>query len=262
MKAEIEIEPAIEPMRTRVALHPFLAGMNRSQLALLTDCAMAVRFEEGQTIFREGEIANRFYLIETGKIVLESSSGQANPVIIDTIGAGELLGWSWMFPPYTWRLTARAVEPTSAIFFYGTILREYCETRLFARVRAVQTHGPGHDQTNASGAPQNGGDSIGSGSSEAIASGGFIGIRLTIRRHSARRTERNRLGTGQPQCYCGAAFMTDTAAALDSSKQLIDMLRRSRLFRDYEHVFSEATGLALAIRPLEFWQLAASRQKT
>ena len=127
MKAEIEIEPAIEPMRTRVALHPFLAGMNRSQLALLTDCAMAVHFEKGQIIFREGEMANRFYLIETGKIILESSERLGNPVIIDTIGRGNLLGWSWMFPPYTWRLTARAVETTSAIFFYGTILREYCE---------------------------------------------------------------------------------------------------------------------------------------
>jgi CRP/FNR family transcriptional regulator, cyclic AMP receptor protein len=127
MKAEIEIEPAIEPMRTRVALHPFLAGMNRSQRALLTDCAMAVHFEKGQIIFREGEMANRFYLIETGKVILESSEGLGNPVIFDTIGRGSLLGWSWMFPPYTWRLTARAVEPTSAIFFYGTILREYCE---------------------------------------------------------------------------------------------------------------------------------------
>ena len=127
MKAKIEIEPAIEPMRTRVALHPFLAGMNRSQVALLTDCAMAVHFEKGQIIFREGEMANRFYLIETGKVVLESSERFGNPVIIDMIGPGDLLGWSWMFPPYTWRLTARAVEPTSAIFFYGTILREYCE---------------------------------------------------------------------------------------------------------------------------------------
>ena len=117
MKAEIEIEPAIEPMRTRVALHPFLAGMNRSQVALLTDCAMAVHFEKGQIIFREGEMANRFYLIETGKIVLESSERLGNPVIIDTIGRGNLLGWSWMFPPYTWRLTARAVEPTSSIRF-------------------------------------------------------------------------------------------------------------------------------------------------
>ena len=117
----------IEPIATRVALHPFLAGMNRPQLALLTDCAMATNFKKKQTIFREGEMANRFYLIETGKVVLESSEGLSSPVIIDTINPGDLLGWSWMFPPYTWQFTARAVEPTAAIFFYGTILREFCE---------------------------------------------------------------------------------------------------------------------------------------
>jgi len=117
----------VEPLTTRVAFHQFLAGMNREELALLTDCAISVHFEKGQIIFREGEMANRFYLIETGKIVLESSERLGNPVIIDTIGRGDLLGWSWMFPPYVWRFTARAVEPTEAIFFYGTILREYCE---------------------------------------------------------------------------------------------------------------------------------------
>lgn len=117
----------VEPLVTRVALHPFLAGMNREQLALLTDCARPVHFEKGQIIFREGEMANRFYLIEAGKVVLESSEGLGNPAIIDTITPGDLLGWSWMFPPYTWQFTARAVESTAAIFFYGTILREYCE---------------------------------------------------------------------------------------------------------------------------------------
>ena len=114
-------------MVTRVTLHPFLAGMNQTQLALLTDCAMAAHFKPGRVILREGEIANRFYLIESGKVVLESGEGFGDPVIIETIGAGDLLGWSWMFPPYVWHFTARAVEPTEAIFFYGTILREYCE---------------------------------------------------------------------------------------------------------------------------------------
>ena len=113
-----------ESMATRVALHPFLAGMNRTQLALLTDCAMATHFKPGQIIFREGETANRFYLIETGKVVLESGDDFGKPVVVETIGAGDLLGWSWMFPPYVWRFTARAVEPTEAIFFYGTILRD------------------------------------------------------------------------------------------------------------------------------------------
>src|ERR1700731_2729421 len=117
----------LEPMATRVALHPFLAGMNPTQLALLTDCAIPVHFKKGQTILREGEMANRFYLIERGKVVLESGEGFGEPVVIETIGAGDLLGWSWMFPPYVWHFTARAVEPTEAIFFYGTILREYCE---------------------------------------------------------------------------------------------------------------------------------------
>src|SRR4026207_865230 len=117
----------VEPMTTRVALHPFLAGMNRKELALLTDCATAIEYKKGQEIFRAGEVANRFCLLESGKVVLEASRGSGPPVIVDTIGAGDLLGWSWMFPPYTWHFTARAIEPTKAIFFHGTILREYCE---------------------------------------------------------------------------------------------------------------------------------------
>jgi CRP/FNR family cyclic AMP-dependent transcriptional regulator len=138
-----EIQTNIEPMATRVALHPFLAGMSPTHLALLTDCAMASHFKAGQIILREGEIANRFYLIESGKVVLESGEGFGEPVVMETIGAGDLLGWSWMFPPYVWHFTARAVEPTEAIFFYGTILREYCERdhslgyELFKRIAPV-----------------------------------------------------------------------------------------------------------------------------
>jgi CRP-like cAMP-binding protein len=92
---------------------------------------------------REGEFANRFYLIESGKVALEAGSDFGEPLVIETIGPGDLLGWSWMFPPYIWQFTARAVESTMAIFFYGTILREYCEKdhslgyELFKRMSAV-----------------------------------------------------------------------------------------------------------------------------
>ena len=132
-----------EPLAARVALHPFLAGMNRTQVALLTDCAMATHFKNGQMVLREGEFANRLYLIESGKVALESGADIGEPVVIETIGPGDLLGWSWMFPPYVWQFTARAVEPTTAIFFYGTILREYCEKdhslgyELFKRMSVV-----------------------------------------------------------------------------------------------------------------------------
>ncbi len=143
MQTTIEMTKEQESLSARIALHPFLAGMKHAQLALLTDCAMATRFQKGQTILREGEFANRFYLIETGKVILESGEGFGDPVIIETIGAGDLLGWSWMFPPYVWHFTARAAEPTEAIFFYGTILREYCERdhslgyELFKRITPI-----------------------------------------------------------------------------------------------------------------------------
>jgi len=116
-----------ERMAERVALHPFLAGMSRNHLALLTDCAIPVRFTKRQVVLQEGDFASRFYLIESGKVVLESAVELGQPVVIEEIGPGDLLGWSWMFPPHVWHFTARAIEPTEAIFFYGTILREYCE---------------------------------------------------------------------------------------------------------------------------------------
>ena len=127
MKNKEEPEKTTDPAAKLVSEHPFLRGLTRDQLALLSDCALPAQFKAGQIIFREGEKAKLFYLIEKGKVVLESKAESGGPVVIDTIGAGDLLGWSWMMPPYKWRFTARAVEPTEAIYFAGTILREYCE---------------------------------------------------------------------------------------------------------------------------------------
>ena len=114
-------------MAKRLSEHPFLRRLNHTQLALLADCALTAQFKPGDVIFRESEKAQLFYLIEKGKVVLESGEEYGEPVAIQTIGAGDLLGWSWMLPPYRWRFTARAIEPTEAIYFAGTILRDYCE---------------------------------------------------------------------------------------------------------------------------------------
>jgi CRP/FNR family transcriptional regulator, cyclic AMP receptor protein len=105
-------------------------------------------------IFRAGETANRFYLIESGKIALESAIGDESPVIIDVVGPGGLLGWSWLFPPYIWHFDARATEPATAIFFYGTILREYCDKdpalglELFKRMSEVMMRRLQHARTH------------------------------------------------------------------------------------------------------------------
>ena len=145
MNAQIRTHPETqtEPLSTRVALHPLLAGMNHTQLTLLTDCAVARRFHTNQQILGEGEFANGFYLVETGKVALESVAGFGESIPIQILGAGDLLGWSWMFPPYVWQFTARAIEPTTTLFFYAAILREYCEKdhslgyELLKRISAV-----------------------------------------------------------------------------------------------------------------------------
>jgi CRP-like cAMP-binding protein len=111
----------------QIETHPFLRGMRPEHVALLTDCAMATSFAPNELIFRQGEFANRFYLIENGEVVLEALDSRGRQMVIERAGPGKLVGWSWLFPPYIWHFDARATQPTGAFFFYGTILREHCE---------------------------------------------------------------------------------------------------------------------------------------
>jgi CRP/FNR family cyclic AMP-dependent transcriptional regulator len=110
-----------------LASHPFFIGLDPHQARLMQDCAMAVSFEPGELIFKEGDPANRFYLIHQGEVALESYVKDRGITLIQTVGPGEVLGWSWLFPPYYWHFDARAVEPVKATFIYGTPLREECE---------------------------------------------------------------------------------------------------------------------------------------
>jgi CRP-like cAMP-binding protein len=110
-----------------LAEHAFLKGLDPHQRRLLADCAMVTRFSAGETIFRAGDPANRFYLILSGKVAVEAYVQDQGSKVIQDIGAGDVLGWSWLFPPYYWHFDARALEPTAAIFFYGTPLRTECE---------------------------------------------------------------------------------------------------------------------------------------
>jgi len=110
-----------------IAQQPFFNGLNADQLQLLAASALEMKFETGATIFEEGSPANRFYLILTGRVELSAEMEDRNVIPIQTLGPGDELGWSWFFPPYSMHFSARALEPTTAIFFYGTRLREQCE---------------------------------------------------------------------------------------------------------------------------------------
>ena len=116
-----------QELYTLIAEQPFFKGLNSQQLQLLAASALEMKFETGAIIFEEGSPANRFYLILKGRVELSSEMEDRNVISIQTLGPGDDLGWSWLFPPYSMHFTARALEPTTTIFFYGTRLREQCE---------------------------------------------------------------------------------------------------------------------------------------
>jgi len=123
MKSGITIPSLIETLSSS----PFFKGMSERHLRTMAECAMPTEFAAGELVFREGDVANRFYLIQEGTVMLESRRQATDPICIQTIGAGDVLGWSWLFPPYLWHFDARAVDAVKVVFIYGSRLRDHCE---------------------------------------------------------------------------------------------------------------------------------------
>jgi CRP/FNR family transcriptional regulator, cyclic AMP receptor protein len=106
---------------------PFFDGLDPAKLALLTGCAGNVHFDAGENLFREGDPADTFYIVRHGSVALETFVPARGPVLIETIEAGEVIGWSWLFAPYRWHLDARALTVVRATGFDGTCLRQKCD---------------------------------------------------------------------------------------------------------------------------------------
>ena len=117
----------METLERIIAEHPFFVGLDDGIKNLMVSCASNVRFEAGTYILREGDPANTFYLIREGKVAVEVLAPQHIPIIVSTLGAGEILGWSWLLPPFQWKFHARAVDDVRAIALDGKCLRTKCE---------------------------------------------------------------------------------------------------------------------------------------
>lgn len=118
---------AVRGLERIVSEHPFFAGLDESFLDLVRGCAKNVRFKRGQMLFREGGAADQFYLIREGRVALEIAAPTQGAVTFQTVAEGEIVGISWLFPPYRWSYDARAIDPVRAIALDGTCLRDKCE---------------------------------------------------------------------------------------------------------------------------------------
>jgi len=117
----------METLKPILEKHPFFKDLEPEILDFIVGCASNVRFKKGETILREGEPADKFYLIREGKVEIDINISIHRPITIQTLCDGEILGWSWLIPPHRYRFDAKAVEDTRAIALDGKCLRNKCE---------------------------------------------------------------------------------------------------------------------------------------
>jgi CRP/FNR family cyclic AMP-dependent transcriptional regulator len=117
----------IENLGRIIEEHPFFKGLPAELLELLSGCAANERYEAEQYVFREGTEANKFYLVRHGSVAVEMHVPGRPPLVIETIQDDEILGWSWLVPPYRWSFDARATRLTRVISLDAACLRRKME---------------------------------------------------------------------------------------------------------------------------------------
>jgi CRP-like cAMP-binding protein len=117
-------------MRTLDALiveSPVFRGLDQEELELIAGCGSNVVFAAGERLFREGDPADTFFLVRHGVVALDTDVPNRPDVTVETVGPGEIVGWSWLLEPHRWHFTGRAVELVRAVQFDGVCLRKKCE---------------------------------------------------------------------------------------------------------------------------------------
>ncbi len=135
-----------EQIAELVSHHPLLAGLPVDIGNLVAGCARNVVFAAGELLMSEGEAANTLYLLRRGNVTIELHSAGRGVIVVETVGPGNPVGFSWLFPPYRCHFDVRAIEPVGAIAVDAACLREKAEVdpafgyELVKRVSEVMLH--------------------------------------------------------------------------------------------------------------------------
>lgn len=112
----------VHALVARLAEHPFLAGLRREDLARLAEGGALVEFDADSYILRQGRPGETFTLLLDGDVDLEVA-GAGPPLVLESLHAGDALGWSWLFPPHRWAFDAHCRTPVRAIALDARHLR-------------------------------------------------------------------------------------------------------------------------------------------
>jgi CRP-like cAMP-binding protein len=111
-----------------ITRNAFFKGIPEDLAGTLAGLASMAELRIGQLLVRVGEPAGHFFIVERGLLSIEVYAAGRDPIVVDQVRVGDVVGWSWLVAPYRWRFDARAVEPTSVIDFDGATLREHLES--------------------------------------------------------------------------------------------------------------------------------------
>jgi CRP/FNR family cyclic AMP-dependent transcriptional regulator len=126
-----------------VASHPLLAGLPGDAVAQVAGCARNVAYAPGELLLAEGDVADTLFLVRRGRIAIEIHAPDRGAIVVETVGPGGTVGWSWLFPPYRWQFDARAIDPVGVVAVDGACLRAKADAddafghQLVTRVAAV-----------------------------------------------------------------------------------------------------------------------------
>ena len=133
----------IKSIKEVISNQPFFKGLDDQYLQLFAGCASNKRFIEGEFLLKENQPSTQFFIIKEGKVVIELFSGNKGTIRIQTLSDGDLVGWTWLFPPYKNQFDAMALTPTKVIAFEGNCLQKKCKDdykfgyEMLSRVTAV-----------------------------------------------------------------------------------------------------------------------------
>jgi len=117
----------VQRIEELISIAPVFEGLASEHLALIARCGHNERVPAGTMLLREGQPAERFFLIRRGSVAVEVHAPGRGTLVIETLHAGDPVGLSWLFAPYRWQFDTRAVEPCELVVFDGACLRGKCE---------------------------------------------------------------------------------------------------------------------------------------
>jgi len=117
------------PLTEELSGCPFFSGLEHETLQLLSNCSFNAVFETDHFVFQKDDHADIFYVIRSGRVVVQESTPGRGIVVLQTLGPGDVFGWSWLFPPYRWSFDVRTLEFTDTIGFDGPGIRALSEER-------------------------------------------------------------------------------------------------------------------------------------